>query len=65
VSRIVDRDHPLDGGYSLLDALDPEHEHLDYAKQLGELPFQFLFNAHIAPLQNWGRRLLNELVLVW
>jgi hypothetical protein len=48
--RVVDCDHLIDGGDLLLDGLNPEHEFLDLAKQLGSFPYQFLFNAHVAPL---------------
>ncbi len=49
--RVVDCDHLIDGGYLLFDGLNPEYELLDFAKQLGAFPLQFLFNAHVVPLQ--------------
>jgi hypothetical protein len=52
--RVVDCDHLIDGGYLLLDGLDPEYGPLDFAKQLGAFSLQFLFNAHVAPLRKWG-----------
>jgi hypothetical protein len=63
--RVVDCDHLIDGGNLLLDGFNPEGELLDFAEQLGAFPFQFLFNAHVAPLQKWSRRLPDELVQVW
>jgi hypothetical protein len=63
--RVVDCDHLVDGRDLLLDGLDPEDEFIDFAKQLGAFPFQFLFNAHVAPLQKWSRKLPDGLNQVW
>jgi hypothetical protein len=41
--RVVDCDHLIDGRDLPLDGLDPGYELIDFAKQLGAFPFQFLF----------------------
>ena len=63
--RIVECNHLIDGGDLFHDSLDPERQFLDFAKQICALSLQFLFNSHVAPLQQWSRKLPDRFAQVW